>query len=420
LDFGAIFWTIVITAIVVSNWVGSLKSEEISKIKDENKNLKEKLCEQGKNEYKPLNSREKTDYFNLYQREESKKFELLDKISELEDEKNVLKNLIKEKETLSGKFFNDISDGMKYLSELISDYLTVEYETSANNLENKKHPAYTEAKRIRELKIETKEIIQKSKLMQYKYEYLFKLFPDLELYADNLNAIKELGNFSDIDEMEENIDRTRHYLSKEEWEKLGVDERNQLALKRYIEGRKNNWQIGRDYEMYIGYEYENDGWNVEYLGIEKQLEDMGRDLIARKHNQVHIVQCKYWSQNKTIHEKHIAQLYGTTVQYIISNNSLIHEVTPVFITNINLSDTARDFAKYLKVKVIEGKKFKEFPRIKCNLNKDEYGLESKIYHLPMDQQYDRTKICKNGECYTWTVKEAVDKGFRRAKRYFGE
>ena len=55
----------------------------------------------------------------------------------------------------------------------------------------------------------------------------------------------------------------------------------------------------------------------------------------------------------------------------------------------------------------------EYPRIKCNINNGE-----KIYHLPFDQQYDRTQIKNNGEFYAFTVKEAILKGFKRAKRHY--
>jgi hypothetical protein len=54
----------------------------------------------------------------------------------------------------------------------------------------------------------------------------------------------------------------------------------------------------------------------------------------------------------------------------------------------------------------------EFPRIKCNING-----KDKIYHLPFDQQYDRTQIKNNGEFMAWSVAEAESKGFRRAKRH---
>jgi hypothetical protein len=54
----------------------------------------------------------------------------------------------------------------------------------------------------------------------------------------------------------------------------------------------------------------------------------------------------------------------------------------------------------------------EYPMIKCNINNG-----NKIYHLPFDQQYWRTRIDQPGEFYAMTVKEATSKGFRRAFRY---
>ena len=165
--------------------------------------------------------------------------------------------------------------------------------------------------------------------------------------------------------------------------------------------------------MFIGYEYEKQGYKVTYCGITEKLNDKGRDLIAQKDNEILIIQCKNWSKYKEIHENHICQLYGTTIQFNIENNSLF-KATPVFVTSASLSDTARKFAKYLGIKVIENKKFEEFPRIKCNIN----GKE-KIYHLPFDQQYDRTIIGdRKGEFFAWNVDEATKKGFRRAKKYF--
>ncbi len=255
-------------------------------------------------------------------------------------------------------------------------------------------------------------------MLQYKYEYLFQLFPDLELYADDIESIAELSSLNNLGELEDTVDRTRYYLSRDEYDSLSENERNQLALDRYIKSQKNKWQIGRDYELFIGYEYSRNGWDVDYFGIERQLEDMGRDLIATKEDEIHVIQCKYWAQQKLIHEKHIAQLYGTTVQFILSSSSA-KKVIPVFATNISLSDTAKSFAEYLDVKVVENKPMSEFPRIKCNINRDEWGAETRIYHLPMDQQYDRTKICNKGEFFAFNVQEAVNAGFRRAWRWYG-
>lgn len=325
---------------------------------------------------------------------------------------------VKQKDQLFEQIKKNNHESLEYISSLIADHLTLQYEMSAEYLETKKHPAYQEAQRIRELKGETKEIIQKNKMLQYKYEFLFQLFPDLELYIDDVEFLSELSNLNNLEEIEDATDRTRHYLSREEYENLSENERNQQALDRYVKRQKSKWQIGRDYELFVGYEYAKSGWDVEYFGIEKQLEDMGRDLIARKGDEIHIIQCKYWAQHKLIHEKHIAQLYGTTVQFILSLCS-VKKVVPVFATNISLSNTAKSFAEYLDVKLIKNKHMTDFPRIKCNINRDEWGTETKIYHLPMDQQYDKTKIRDKGEFFAFTVQEAVDAGFRRAWRWYG-
>ncbi len=124
---------------------------------------------------------------------------------------------------------------------------------------------------------------------------------------------------------------------------------------------------------------------------------------------------QYWSQQKTIHEKHIAQLYGTTIQYILANGN--PNVKPVFVTNISLSPMAMEFAKYLNVIVFQNMPMGEFPRIKCNINQSENGEETRIYHLPMDQQYDTAKINKDGEFFAFSVEEAVQAGFRRAWKW---
>ena len=75
-------------------------------------------------------------------------------------------------------------------------------------------------------------------------------------------------------------------------------------------------------------------------------------------------------------------------------------------------------ATALSVEIIENEPLGEFPRIKCNINNDEFGSQTKIYHLPMDQQYDRTIIGNRiGEFHAFTVKEAEDAGFRRAFKH---
>jgi hypothetical protein len=322
---------------------------------------------------------------------------------------------ISEKDELFAQIGKTNTESLEYISSHIADHLTLQYELSAQFLQRKKHPALKEAQRIRELRQTTREIVQRHNMLKYNYELLFQLFPDLELYVDDVESISALSSLDNLDSLQEVTDRTRNYLSPEEYENLSEVERDQLALDRYVASQKSKWQIGRDYELFIGHEYATDGWDVEYFGMEKTLEDLGRDLVVRKDNEIHIVQCKYWSQEKTIREKHVSQLYGTTAQFVCTTCPT-QRVVPVLVTNTILSPTAKLFAHHLGVRFHENRPMADFPRIKCNINQDEAGRMTRIYHLPMDQQYDRTKICKRGEFFAFTVQEANTAGFRRAWR----
>lgn len=340
---------------------------------------------------------------------------------------NRLVDTLKEKDNLFESYKN--LDALN-ISTLYSDFLTLEYSLSEEWLEKKEiivkehsnyyskvkfgRTAMKSAEIVSELKKETKSYIEQYKVMLYKYEALLCLFPELKSYVDDIETIKELSSYKNIDSFKEEYDKVIDYISKEEYNRLNDDERDQLALNNYIKGKKSKWQIGRDFEMYCSYIYEKNGWHVERFGIEKRLNDMGRDIIATKDNIVHIIQCKLWSNDKLIHEKHIAQLYGSTIEYMISNETTLfkQKIVPVFITNIELSETAQKFANKLNVQICKWQ-MQEYPRIKCNINNGE-----KIYHLPFDQQYDRTQIKNNGEFYAFTVKEAILKGFKRAKRHY--
>ena len=340
----------------------------------------------------------------------------------IEHNNSLIRDLIADVEA-KDKLYSDLCnvDGFpfKRMATLIADFQTLQYQISANHLLNKPRPARKEAQRIQELRREARALVEQRKLAQYRYEFLIDAFPELEIYAEDAGALVELSEFENLDQLERDADRTRMFLSKEEYAGLPEQERNQLALDRYVERRKSNWQIGRDYEMFIGHEYEKDGWDVDYFGIDKKLEDLGRDLIARKGSKVHVIQCKYWSQSKLIHENHICQLYGTAIHYTLAPEySRFHDetVTPVMVTNITLSRTAQQFADFLKVQIRAEKPMEAFPRIKCNIGSD----GSKIYHLPMDQQYDSTKINRPGEFFAFTVEEAMSAGFRRAFRWRGD
>ncbi len=301
-----------------------------------------------------------------------------------------------------------------WLAGMMADYITIDIELEAKKLDWG-HDVKREKKvaSIREIRAEAKRRIEAAKIAVYQLEYLRTLVPGIDdLLATEYEELHFDGTIPDHDPI---LD----YLSSDEWQRLSENEKNQLALDRYIAARKTNWQIGRDYELSVAYEYSQKGYSVDTFGSYMGLEDLGRDLIAKNASQVIIIQCKYWSKHKQIHEKHIYQLYGTSVGYCIENGIPVSSIHPVFVTNTELSPMAREVAQCLGVTYVEQHEMINFPRIKCNIGKDEYGYSTKIYHLPMDRQYDITKIEKQGEFYAFTVEEAVRAGFRRAFKWHG-
>lgn len=304
---------------------------------------------------------------------------------------------------------------MPWLAGVMADFLTYDFEVEAKKLDwGSDMRRGKKVASIRELRAEARRRIECAKVAEYQLEYLRALYPALDDVLDT--EYKDLPLNGQIPE----YDPIRNYLEKAEWAILSEDEKNQLALDRYVESRtKTNWQIGRDYELSVGYEYAQKGYVVTTFGSFMGLEDLGRDLIAENKERTLIIQCKYWSSRKTVHEKHIFQLYGTMISYTIEHPRSSERTFALFITNTQLSEMARKVADRLGVSVVENHPMVEFPRIKCNIGRDEYGCKTKIYHLPMDAQYDITQIKAPGEFYAFTVKEAVDHGFRRAYRWHG-
>ncbi len=308
------------------------------------------------------------------------------------------------------------------VATLYADLKTYVYDEIAYGLCHGYRPAFKAADEVKEAKRKAKTAIEQHKIMQYKYEFLLNQFPTLREYVDDDEALQEsLNNCYTIDDASNLHDRVKDWISEEDYKHLDIDVRNQKALDNWIKGKKlTNTQVGYDYELYVGYLYRKDGWEVIQHGIDRGLEDMGRDVIAKKmidgRLTIHIIQCKRWSKNKSIHENIITQLYGTSIQYILAHNIVPGckvDVIPILFTTAPLSKTAQDFANYLKV-IVNVVKMGDYPRIKCNINK---STGEKIYHLPFDQQYYTAKIDQPGEFYAFTIKEATSKGFRRAFRY---
>lgn len=326
--------------------------------------------------------------------------------------------LDRREQVLNGRddaFKKGVAAGRRWLAEFIAEASSLLDHERESFLLSKKHPAPSAALIVSETRAEKRELRERMKFLEYQLKSYEEYFPQLEEYRDII-LDERVPLTSGIDNVEEldAADPTQLYLSREEYEALGVGERNQLALDRYLAKSKDNWEIGRYYERYLGYLRERTGWHVVYQGALRGYADFGRDLVCTKDNVVEIVQAKCWSQSKVIHEKHLFQLYGTTTHFRLDNPFLV--VRPVFTTTTRLSDAAAEVAKDLGVRVETTPLPDFYPMIKCNINP---STTERIYHLPFDQQYDRTQIRLPGEFFASSVKEAEERGFRRAFRYRG-
>ena len=312
----------------------------------------------------------------------------------------------------------------KDAAQIVADSEIAIFEKEEEYMRHKSNPAYRAADKVRELRMKLKESLYESKQILYKYEFLLSLFPELRLYIDDDETLIHLSEYSSLDDFNDERDKVIDWIGEEAYNSLSVNERNQLALDRYKEREKSNWEIGIDYELYIGYLLRegiapfDKKFRVIQFGEAMGLQDLGRDIIAEKEDSdgsktIYIIQCKRWSENKVIHENVICQLFGTTVEYKIKNKDKGDcKVVPMFITTTEMSPTAIEFANRLGVVVLKIP-IGDYPMIKCNINNGE-----KIYHLPFDQQYHRTRIDNEGEFYAMTVEEATRKGFRRAMKHF--
>lgn len=334
--------------------------------------------------------------------------------AEISDKQKVIQSLQEriakdklENQQILEKFNSSFLKGRQWLCDLIAKKV-IDEDTRDEYLRWKKNPAYKASDIVRDIKREKRELVSKLLFVESQLKTYQEYFPFLKYMEEE---ILEEDIETDTVELDSDYDKTKDFLSKEEYKQLSTVERNQLALDRFF-SRCNKRGVGLLYEMYLGHLFECQGYAVNYFGVEREFDDLGRDLICKKANETVIVQAKCWSKDKEIHENAVCQLFGTTTEY--KRHHPLENVKAVLYMQCRLSERGKDFAKALNVKYVEDFVLMKgtFPLIKCNIDR----MGNKIYHLPFDQQYRRTKVDKPGEFMAFTVAEAESKGFRRAFR----
>lgn len=297
-----------------------------------------------------------------------------------------------------------------------------------NGLVYKRRPARKAAKQVKEARAESRRLRKELSELEILLSSYEALAPWLREYTDySLEDILEFaGDKSDNNQQRDdpNSDPAKRFIPPGEWENLTEVQRDQLALERYLDPsrKRSPHEAGIAYERFIGHQYEKQGYKVHYQGALSGRQDLGIDLVCSLQNQHLIVQCKRLSPavGSPVRENTVAQVFGAANYWQkaaidngdIRKNSL---VIPTLVTSFELSEQAREFARLLPVVVVENKSFGSYPAIKCNLNAD----GDKIYHLPMDQQYDKIDMSRKNTFYAETVSEANRKGYRRAFRWGG-
>lgn len=297
-------------------------------------------------------------------------------------------------------------------------------EAIAMTLRTKKRPAVKGADEVSAARAEKRAARREMQIALNRVDLYESLAPWLNEFTE-LSVAELIEAVRDEQEAKESAERGEDpvslYVPKSEWKKLAPRKRNQLALDRYCDTsrRRTPWAAGIQYERYVGYTYEKLGYAVAYHGALQGKEDQGIDLICEEDDSVLVVQCKRLSKEKAIpvRENVVAQIFGSAEFHKMESGTK-KSVRPVLITTYELSEGAKRFAEHLSVEVRENFALDTYPMIKCNIS--QIGGE-KIYHLPMDQQYDNVIIGdRKGEFYAQTVAEAEKKGFRRAFRWHGD
>lgn len=375
------------------------KSKKIQEIK--------RLCETEmrlrEEEFQAKMKKEDSDFQKQIKKREAE----FQKATKRQDEE--FQRKIKKEYELIENLKGDLFAGRKWLSKMAGE-IYERKEISPAYLVNVRN-APTSKEVVKEIRKINKELVAELAFLRSQLAAYKEYFPFLEELEDSILSEKEDYRNLSVEDFEK-VDPVQKLLTPEEWASMSTVERNQLAMDRYLKNA-NKLQIGKMYERYLGWLFEQEGKIVEYVGLRDGLEDRGRDLLVSEicSNDVTVVQAKCWSAKKTIHEKHIFQLFGSIYELSLENPE--NRYKGLFISTTELSPFAKLVAKKLGIEVEYKPLDKSFPMIKCNIS----ASGERIYHLPFDQQYDKTKIDGKGETIVKTVKEAEDLGFRRAKKY---
>lgn len=90
---------------------------------------------------------------------------------------------------------------------------------------------------------------------------------------------------------------------------------------------------GAKYEKLVCQKFQKENYDVYEKGLEEGFRDGGIDLIARKEDEILLIQCKNWDINNKyrVREKDVREFYGACQFYIDENNLDKKNTTCIYI-----------------------------------------------------------------------------------------
>ncbi|MBS7409730.1 MAG: hypothetical protein KIG59_02045, partial [Muribaculaceae bacterium] len=103
------------------------------------------------------------------------------------------------------------------LACMVADYETSIFQKDEHYLRHKPRPAKVAADKVREMRETLAGNIAECKQMQYKYEFLLSVFPELHDYLEDEEALIAISDYSTISEFNDNRDRVHDWISENDY-----------------------------------------------------------------------------------------------------------------------------------------------------------------------------------------------------------
>lgn len=172
---------------------------------------------------------------------------------------------------------------------------------------------YKKDKKVNDYAEKKRKELQEAKIRLSKYFY----------EEDQSPTIKNCQEILDINENNQNIEKQFfNQYKKQTWTKQS-----------YWDNKKK----GDNYERQVGNYFENEGYCVEYRGLTYGKKDGGIDLIAKKEEELLLIQCKAWDST-IIKQKHVIKFLGDCSVYLQDYPQEAKTVLPIFVTTSEKSD----------------------------------------------------------------------------------